>query len=91
MNRLRLTSNGPVPEPLVVPSDDRELEIVNELGAEVTLLIHPPRFLRPSRGPNVTVPVSGWRGVVHDRGGDYVYFDPDESKAAPRNGRIDVS
>lgn len=91
MNILRLTSNGPVPEPLVVPADDRELEIRNELGEEVVLLLKPARFLRRSQGKTLRVPVSGWQGEVHANGGEYAYFDPDESKAAPRNGRIDVS
>ena len=88
-NILTLNSTGPTPNPLAVPNNDRKVDIVNNLGSEVTLTLSPAGFLNPSNGATLTVPTTGWSGTA-GASGDYSYSDPESSKRATRNGRINV-
>ena len=91
MATLTLGANGPTPNPVTASNPGRSLEIVNDLGAEVTLTLTPAGFLNPSPGATLTVPTSGWSGTVGASGGDYSYTDPSSNQRATRSGRIDVS
>lgn len=89
-NTLTLSSTGPTPNPLEVPNSDKKVDIVNNLGSEVSLTLSPPGFLNPSTGSTLTVPTTGWSGTAGSTG-DYSYADPTSTKKATRNGRIKVT
>ena len=90
MTTLTLGANGPTPNPVSVSNPGRSLEIVNDLGVEVTLTLDPPGFLNPSPGNTLSIPTTGWTGTVGAAGGDYSYSDPSSTKRGTRSGRINV-
>ena len=89
-NTLTLSTNGPTPDPLTVPNNDREITIVNELNVSIELHLNPAGFLNVSQGATLTVPTTGWSGRVGATGGSYSYVDPSSQKKGTRTGRIDV-
>jgi len=89
MPTLTLNPDGPTPDPLNVPQNDRSVTIVNNLNVAVTLTLSPPGFLNPSNGNQLAVQTSGWRGQA-GASGTYEYADPNSREKGTRSGRIVV-